>query len=286
MKYLCIILVICLFSSCADQREQEIGKIAEEIKKSIISNDFTYLNQLVSYEQIMEKAFVRLHLPYKTMKASVKRIQENSSLSDYLFHLDYSSTMRVISHNDEKITLAIHQDSFIVNYIDLIIEPVKEELKIVDFYMYQQGFSYSDEMQAYATVITKDPNNINNFRLFLKQIRMINIALLRNDVLTAKYYFKSIKDAFRDSPFSESMHITFATYDLNTNVNAILDKYAKEQPNQIRHATYLKVMKNMYRYDCKGIKENIETLWQHTGVDSLPLQYYHNCLEAKGYFED
>ena len=283
MKYLPFILCLFLLSSCGNKRENEIGLIAKEIEKSIIDKDYTYLNSLVSYERMLEKAYVRLRVPYSIMKESVASVKNRNSLSDYLTNKDDSVQLRVVSHDDTKITLAIQHDSLLINYVDLIIKPIKEELQIADFYLYQQGFSYSDEMQYFATVIKDSPDEINNFNMFLKQVRMINIALLSNDVLTAKYYFKLIKGEFRNSKISESLHIAISSYDIHSDTDAILDKYIKEKPKQSKHATYLKLMKYMYKYDCGGVKQQIEELWKYTGVDSTSLIYYQNCLESSDY---
>jgi hypothetical protein len=270
-------------SSCENKQEKEIGLIAEEIKKTISAKDYTYLNGLVSYERLLEKAYVRLRIPYKQMKESAKYIGSNTSLTSYLGHEDNSTHFRVISHDDKKITLAIENENRLINYVDLIIKPIDEKLKIADFYLYQQGFSYSDEMQYFATIIKESPDEIDNFNMYLEQVRMINFALLSNDVLTAKYYFKLIKGEYRNSKISESMHVAISSYDINSKTDLILDKYIKEKPEQSKHGTYLKLMKYMYKYDCGGVKQQIEDLWEYTGVDSTSLIYYQNCLESKDY---
>lgn len=282
MKYLPFILCLFLWSSCGNKREQEVGLIAEEIKKSIATKDYTYLNSLASFERMMEKSYVRLRIPYKKMKESVRDIERHTSLSNHLTHND-SSQLRVVSYDDKKITLAIDHNNLLVNYADLIIKPIEEELKITDFYLYQQGYSFSDEMQFFATIIKESPDEVGNFSIFQKQVRMISIALLSNDVLTAKYYFNLIRDEYRKSKISESLHITISSYDIHSDTDAILDKYIKEKPDQSKHGTYLKLMKYMYKYDCGGVKQQIEELWEYTGVDSIPLNYYQNCLESQDY---
>lgn len=283
MKYLAFLLCLVLLSSCENKREKEIGLIAEEIKKCIVARDYTYLNDLVSYEKMLEKAYIRLRVPYKVMKESVERTKNRSSLSDYLTNKDNSTQLKVISHNDKKITLSIQHDSLIINYVDLFIKPISEELKITDFYLYQQGFSFSDEMQYFATVIKETPNEVDNFNMYLEQVRMINMALLNNDVLTAKYYFKLIKNEYRESKISESLHITFSSYDINSDTDVLLDKYIKEKPEQAKHGSYLKLMKYMYQYDCPNVKKQIEELWKYTGVDSTALDYFSNCLLSEDY---
>jgi hypothetical protein len=283
MKYLPFLLCLFLLSSCENKKEKEIGLIAEELKKSIATKDYTYLNNLASFERMMEKAYVRLRIPYKQMKESVRDIERRTSLSNHLTYNDDAIQLRVVSHDDKKITIAIQNDSLLVNYVDLVIKPIKEKLKITDFYFYQQGYSFSDEMQFFATIIKDHPDEIGDFNMFQKQVRMINIALLSNDVLTAKYYFKLIKDEYRKSKISESLHIAISSYDIHSDTDAILDKYIKEKPEQSKHGTYLKLMKYMYKYDCGGVKQQVEELWKYTGVDSVSLKYYQDCLDSKNY---
>lgn len=281
MKYLSIIFILFFFVNCGNQQEKELTEISQKIQEAFENKDYKYINSLLYVERLMEKGFIRLKVPYKLMKQQVKILKKEQTLMKLLgYYGSDDKTYTVISNDAKKITVSILQEDKFINYVDFIFKEIKDELKIIDLYYHQQGYNFSDEIQSMATILKESDYDTYRYEAYIRSVRGIRSAIEIYDIESAKSNYELIDKSYRNLKVSQALHITIASYDAESNFEAIVDSYIKKYPEAHRHIDFLNLMKSVYDQNCSGIKHHSQEVWKATGVDSFLLKdYYTVCLD-------